>query len=338
MEPVIITKEDVQDIVLTIKITFLINCVIVIFVFILNSNVDVLTQFLGAQSIGLTVVTIIRAAKILYPPFKNDYKKLYCFLPIPVLLASLIGINFLQNLTSLPELIVLVAIITMPAMLLFQYKDNHVKAKKALSLEQNKSSENNKALLANKLLLLQAEINPHFLFNTLDNIKQYIISDPKKAERLLIDYTLFLRQSLPSTQTTQGTISDELALINAYIAIQQTRFPHIRFIEKLDERLKNVLFPPLLIQPLIDNAITHGLAPQGHQGLITLTVRQELDKLIIEVCDTGVGFGDLKEDKKSVALKNIKARLKLHHTSSSLTMLIPEQGTMVQIVMPINED
>ncbi|PKG39993.1 hypothetical protein [Psychromonas sp. Urea-02u-13] len=99
MEAVIITKEDVQEIVQAVQITFIVNCIIVIF--ILNSNVDVLTQFLASQSIGLTIVTIIQTAKVLHPPFKTDYKKLYYFLPVPVLLASLIGINFLHDQTSL---------------------------------------------------------------------------------------------------------------------------------------------------------------------------------------------------------------------------------------------
>lgn len=126
MEAVIITKEDVQEIVQAVQITFIVNCIIVIFIFILNSNVDVLTQFLASQSIGLTIVTIIQTAKVLHPPFKTDYKKLYYFLPVPVLPASLIGINFLHDQTSLPELIILVAIISMPVMLLFQYKDKKI--------------------------------------------------------------------------------------------------------------------------------------------------------------------------------------------------------------------
>ncbi len=181
------------------------------------------------------------------------------------------------------------------------------------------------------------------------NIKQYITSDPKKAEHLLTDYTFFLRQSLPSTQTTKGTIANELTLINAYIAVQQTRFPYIRFIEKTDEKLKDISLPPLLIQPLIENAIAHGLAPQGHQGLITLTIKQTLEKLIIEVADSGVGFAEVsaevhaevsveeKPEQESIALKNIQARLTLHHPLATLNVLVPDQGATVQIVIPLNK-
>lgn len=336
MENVVITKEDVQEIVQSVQITFLINCLIVIFIFILNGSLDIVTQFLASQSIGLTIVTIIQTAKVLYPPFKKDYRKLYYFLPVPVLPASFIGINFLHDMITLPELIILVAIITIPVMVLFQYKDNKIKSKKELSFEQNKSSESDKALQANKLLLLQAQINPHFLFNTLENIKNYISSDPKKAEQLLSDYTFFLRQSLPTTQTTDGTVADELALINAYIAIQQTRFPYIRYIANVDENLKSCPLPPLLIQPLVENAIVHGLAPQGHQGLITLTIKKDMGKLLISVNDTGIGFNESTESEQSIALKNIKQRLQLHHTLSTLTILNPDQGAIVELAIPIN--
>lgn len=337
MENVIITKADVQEIVQSVQITFLINCTLVIFIYILNSNVDILTHFFTSQSIGLTIVTIIQTAKVLHPPLKTDYKKLYLFLPVPVIPASFIGINFVQDLITLPELIILVAIITMPVMLLFQYKDSKKQAKKDLSFEQNKSSESDKALQANKLLLLQAQINPHFLFNTLENIKNYITSNPTKAEQLLADYTFFLRQSLPTTQTTKGSVADELALINAYIAIQQTRFPYIRYITNVEQNIKAHPLPPLLIQPLIENAIVHGLAPQGHQGLITLTIEKDLGQLLIKVNDTGVGFNETNKSEQSVALGNIEQRLKLHHPLSTLTILNPEQGAIVELAIPIND-
>ncbi|WP_022939770.1 ATP-binding protein [Psychromonas hadalis] len=122
-----------------------------------------------------------------------------------------------------------------------------------------------------------------------------------------------------------------------YIAIQQTRFPYIRFIESINEKLKEQMLPPLLIQPLIENAIVHGLAPQGHQGVINLTIKSELMKLIIEVSDDGIGFDDVKASDQSVALKNIKARLQLHHPLSTITILEPDQGATVQITIPLNE-
>ncbi|PKF63592.1 hypothetical protein CW745_01735 [Psychromonas sp. psych-6C06] len=337
MENVVITKEDVQEIVQSVKITFFINCIIVVFIYTLNQKTDIITQFFASQSIGLTIVAIIQIAKVLYPPFKTDYKKLYYFLPVPVLPASLIGINFLHNQATLPELMLLIAIITLPVMVLFQYRDNKVNAKKALSDEQKKSSDSDKALQANKLLLLQAQINPHFLFNTLDNVKQYINTEPEKALHLLTDYTFFLRQTLPSTQTTSGCVNDELALINAYIAIQQTRFPCIRFIEKVDKNVKTFLLPPLIIQPLIENAIVHGLAPLGHQGLITLTIEKEIGNLLINVTDNGVGFTDSKVNTESMAIKNIEARLYLYHPHSSLKIMEPDQGASIQITIPLNE-
>ena len=336
MEQVVITREDVQEIVQSVKITFLINCLIVVFITLLNGKVDFVTQFFASQSIGLTIVTIIQTAKVLYPTFKKDFIKLYYFLPVPVLPASFIGINFLHEQTTLLELTVLVAIITLPVMLLFQYRDTKIESRKEIAFEQHKNSESYKALQANKLLLLQAQINPHFLFNTLENIKQYIISDPSKAQHLLTDYTFFLRQSLPSTETSEGTINSELALINAYIAIQQTRFPYIRYIENVDEILKDQPLPPLLIQPLIENAIVHGLAPHGHQGLIKLTIKNDLGSLIIEISDNGIGFDENKASTTSIALKNIKSRLQIYHPLSTITILEPDQGATVQIVIPLN--
>jgi len=337
MDSIVITKNDIREVMHSVKITFIINCGVVLFISITNKHANIVTTFLAAQSIGLGMVATIQTAKLAYPPFNEDNRKLYYFLPVPILLSSFIGINFLREVLTLPELIILISIIAIPAMLLFQYMDAKIKAKKELSFEKNRFSETDKALQAHKLLLLQAQINPHFLFNTLENIKQYINTEPQKAEVLLADYTFFLRQTLPSTQTTDGVVKDELALINAYIAIQQTRFPHIRFIEKVEDRLKDCRLPPLLIQPIIENAIIHGLAPLGHQGLITLNITKALQQLTIEVTDTGVGFDNGITDQNSMAIKNIKMRLALHHPSASLTIMEPDQGSTVRIIIPLDE-
>lgn len=312
MENIIIRKKDLQEVVHSIKITFLFSTVIAAFICLLVPQAMFIEQFLTAQSIGLTMVSIFLLANILYPPLSQKFIRQYCFLPFPVLIATLIGMNFLRNYTSFLELYAMILIISLPALLVFHYRESKKSASISLKEEKQKRELSDKQLLASKLLLLQAQINPHFLFNTLANIDAYIDISPNKAKALLKNYTVFLRHSLKTTQSNEGNIKNEVDLINAYMSIQQIRFPNILFKQNIDKQLLDRPLSPLLIQPLIENALIHGLAPQGNQGEITLTIKLDNQQLLIQVSDNGVGLNSSNASNNGIALKNIKSRVQLY--------------------------
>lgn len=216
MENITINKEDITEAIQSVKITFCINTLIAVFNSLMISESTFIEQFLAAQSIGLTIVSIIHIANVFFPILVLEFKYQYFFMPFPVLIATLIGHNFVGQYTSLLELYGLIFIITLPALFVFQYRNNEKKSKISLQQEQIKRTQSEQALLESKLLLLQAQINPHFLFNTLANIDAYIDDFPDKAKQLLNDYTQFLRHSLKTTQQKTGSLADEVALIDAY--------------------------------------------------------------------------------------------------------------------------
>ena len=285
-----------------------------------------ITQFLAAQSIGLTMVSIFLLANILCPPLTKRFIYQYCFLPFPVLIATLIGMNFLHQYSTFSELYAMVLIISLPSLLVFHYRETKKSASISLAEEKQKRDLSEKQLLESKLLLLQAQINPHFLFNTLANIDAYIEIAPQKAKLLLQHYSSFLRFSLNSTQSATATINNEVELINAYMSIQQTRFANIQFKQEVDNNLLSQTLPPLLIQPLIENALLHGLAPQGNKGLISLTIKQHQQQIIITVKDNGIGLNLHKKPNNGVALENIRSRLALYKNNAQLILSNNKSG------------
>jgi len=319
VENITIRKDDLREVVHSIKITFVVCTLIATFLYLIIPQVTFVNQFLSTQSIGLTMVTIFSLANILYPPLSKKFIYQYYLLPFPVLIATLIGLNFIQGPPFL-QLYTMVLIISLPVLLIFQYRESKNTAGISLKEEKQKRELSEKQLLESKLLLLQAQINPHFLFNTLANIDAYIDDSPDKAKQLLQHYTTFLRHSLSTTQSSEGIIKNEVDLINAYMSIQQTRFPNIQFKQNIDQKLLHKPLPPLLIQPLIENALIHGLAPQGNQGEISLSIKANNQQLLIQVTDNGVGLNSEKSSINGIALDNIRSRLQLYKEQTSFKL------------------
>lgn len=337
MENITIIKIDRRYVLQSIQITFLISTLVAIFNSLVISNTTFLIQFLASQSIGLTIVTIMLSANIFFP-LKGKFQYQYYLLPFPVLIATLISINFLHEQVSFGELYLVILIISLPSLLVFHYRHSTIIATASIEEEKNKRELSEKQLLESKLLLLQAQINPHFLFNTLANIDAYIDISPNDAKILLQNYTHFLRHSLKTTQSMQGSIADEVNLLNAYMRIQQTRFPKIQFEQKIDNNLLNLSIAPLLIQPLIENAIIHGLAPQGNQGVIILTIEQAEQQLLITVADNGVGLNNPKSHNMGIAINNIQSRLQLYTEKSSVSLVENNLGGVnAQLSIPLRD-
>ena len=182
-------------------------------------------------------------------------------------------------------------------------------------------------LMEAKMAALQAQVEPHFLFNTLALIGQLIETDPQEAARVhahLIDY---LRSTLPQMRQRGGaTLGKQVELSRAYLAIMQARMKErlqVRF--QVPDFLGSAPFPPMMLQTLIENAIKHGLEPKIEGGTVAVRARVVDADLHVEVCDDGVGIDPHADD--GVGLANIRERLQLlYGADAALDITSPAGG------------
>ncbi len=196
--------------------------------------------------------------------------------------------------------------------------------------------------MAAETAFMQAQIKPHFLFNTLNAISSFCDSDPVRAQRLIDDFAGYLRQSfdLKSPQA-YGSLEQELALVNSYVAIQEARFGDALQVEYvIDESIKTKL-PVLSIQPLVENAITHGLRRERGGGTVIVAVRKVPEGILVSVADDGQGISHEKlsglltsQAGSGLGLWNIDRRLrKLYGTGLTIESTLGK-GTKVSYLIP----
>jgi sensor histidine kinase YesM len=219
--------------------------------------------------------------------------------------------------------------------LIFFSRARSARAEAALQGERLRAERiEREAALAN-LRALQAQIEPHFLFNTLANVTSLIDPDPAAAKRMLESFIRFLRASLASTRTRETTLAQERALIAAYLDILQIRMgPRLRYRIDVAPELDAFALPPMLLQPIVENAIVHGLEPKIDGGDVEVRASRAGDDVAIEIADTGVGFG--AATRGGVGLTNLRERLEaLYGGRARLEILENEPaGTRVRVRIP----
>ena len=187
-----------------------------------------------------------------------------------------------------------------------------------------------------QMAALQAQVEPHFLFNTLALIGRLIETDPQEAARVHAHLIAYLRSSLPQMRSSGGaTLGKQLELSRAYLAIMQARMKErlaVRF--EVPDFLGSSPFPPMMLQTLIENAIKHGLEPNIAGGHIDVSARVDEATLIVDVFDNGVGFNPLSND--GVGLANIHERLHLLFGRDAELVIEspPGGGTRASIRLP----
>ena len=161
-----------------------------------------------------------------------------------------------------------------------------------------------------RLKLLQAQIEPHFLFNTLANLQALIGSDPKRAQAMLGHLDGYLRATLASTRNDKCTLAEEFALLRGYLEILAIRMgPRLTYSLDLPPVLAAARLPPMLLQPLVENAIKHGLEPKMDGGKLRVAASAEGKQLVLVVEDSGLGFGAAATSGTGVGLLHVKERL-----------------------------
>ncbi len=190
-----------------------------------------------------------------------------------------------------------------------------------------------------QLKLLQGQIEPHFLFNTLANVQSLIDFDPERAKLMLERFTDYLRASLGQLRGDSTTLAQEFAMLEAYLGLMQLRMGERLKLElSLPPELGAIELPPLLAQPLVENAIHHGLEPQIAGGTVAVSARRVDGRLCIEVADDGQGLdGPKRRGGNGVALGNIRARLAARFGPGASLELLPRDGggTLARIQIPL---
>lgn len=191
-----------------------------------------------------------------------------------------------------------------------------------------------------QLAALQAQVEPHFLFNTLALIGQLIETDPPQAARIHTHLIEYLRATLPQMRAKgSGTLGRQLDMSRAYLAIMQARM-RSRLAVSIDvpHEMMSATFPPMMLQILIENAIKHGLEPKVEGGRIDIRARVEGQTMVVEVCDDGVGFDVHAGD--GVGLNNVRERLRiLYGNRAQLLIEAPfDGGARATIRLPYAPD
>jgi two-component system, LytTR family, sensor kinase len=197
-----------------------------------------------------------------------------------------------------------------------------------------------------RLSALQIQLNPHFLFNTLNAITVLVRdADMTSASRMLELLSDVLRQVLRTDKLHETPLSKELEFLSRYLAIEQVRFSdRLRTHIHIDAEVSNALVPIFLLQPLVENAIRHGIAARADAGLVEITARREKEQLILTVRDNGsqLPFSDQERGvlREGIGLTNTRARLRtLYRDAAALGVRFEEQGGFVATVrLPYRED
>ena len=265
------------------------------FLFTAESGVYARTPFMifsqGYQFIGFVVVFILAVTSKQLSKTEKAAFGLYCFLPLVAIV--------IQNLTPGYAVAYLSILVSTEILFLFA----NVRKNNALAEEEKKTKEA-------EIKLMMSQIRPHFIYNALSSISVLIETDPKKAQKGLDNFTEYLRTNLSSLSSTHLIpFSDELKHIQVYLSLEEMRFEE-RLNVVYDIQDADFLVPPLSIQPLVENAVKHGIMQRIEGGTITLKTYQTEHAHIVEIADDGVGFDPIEErDGTHIGLQNVAYRV-----------------------------
>ena len=204
-----------------------------------------------------------------------------------------------------------------------------------------------KELAVAKLSLMQAQVEPHFLYNTLASAQVLTRTDPAKAEQMLGHLIQYLRHSLPRAEESMSTLGEELTRARAYLEILRIRMgERLRLEIQVPEALRATPMPPMMLQTLVENAIKHGLEPMPGGGTVWITARESDGKVSVSVADDGRGFSE-GTSGTGIGLKNVRERLRLAYADAAhfsiasnfpkgvnATLVIPAQAAAPSHVSP----
>jgi len=232
-------------------------------------------------------------------------------------------------------------LIVASAILKISYKGTiQAEVKAAEAAETAESEQLKRQVVEARMAAMQAQVEPHFLFNTLASIDHLILTDPSRASQMQKNLIALLRASMPSMRESTPmahNLGREMAVIRPYLEILKVRMEErLQTDIQVPEGLLSAEFPSMMIQSLVENAIKHGLEPKAEGGRLTVKAEIVHGKLAVTVADTGLGFGKAATAGTGVGLANIRERIKLlYGDRASLTVADDTpSGTIVTLTVP----
>jgi sensor histidine kinase YesM len=188
-----------------------------------------------------------------------------------------------------------------------------------------------------QLRMLQAQVEPHMLFNTLANLQGLIALDPPRAQILLDQLIQYLRATLSSSRAGSTTLGQEFALLKAYLGLMQMRMGERLQVElDLPPDCEPLQLAPMLLQPLVENAIKHGLEPKLEGGHIAVRARREATRLVLTVQDNGLGLDAADTSGTRVGLANLRERLAaLYGETAQFELRAGQPGAIATLTLPL---
>ncbi len=305
----------------SLGITALLNTIAALVIrYIIMKNHPFLDVLIISQIIGLSTASFVMSGSWL-----AEKKELPIFLGIVIGMSlgifsgCLLSWGFLsvfRNVDSsyflkyiVSNVIILGFVFGIPIIYFFNSRRKLTESENKIQLEKIKRLSIEKEAAMTSLKLLQAQIEPHFLFNTLSNVISLFDIDTKAAKKMLINFNEYLRTCLQRTRQETITLTEELHLIRQYLEIFK-----IRMGDRLTYEINNltdepqIYFPPLIIQPLVENSIKYGIEPKIDGGHIDITCRTNDQKLEIIIRDTGTGL-DNNANQAGIGINNVSQRL-----------------------------
>ncbi len=309
-------------------------------------------NFVIAQCIGFSIHLLFRLGLLLFGHARIEafgtVQRVLFFAGIPIVGVfigypvgmTLMGVDVARLIEGAPRIVVSVLVLSIVlSTLWYRYMANKARLAEADAererIKAHAATLERQALDA-QLRTLQAQIEPHFLFNTLGNVASLIDAQPAAARRMLERLIELLRASLAASRSATVTLGQEGALLRAYLEILAIRMgSRLRFEIDIPAELQSQVVPPLLVQPLVENAIKHGLEPVVAGGCVRVAARAADGALRIEVVDDGCGF-EATTATTGVGLTNLRERLAaLYGERARLTIEDAQPGTRVRLTLPL---
>ena len=298
-------------------LVLLVSSVIAVALTLQSERNDWVDELIASNAIGFSIFGLIRILNVVSRDRIGLLPLLFIAVPVGILVggkvASLFGVyDFIGAWASHPlhewKSIGVSLLFAATASIFVSVSTNAAATRLELETERRRRAEASRSQAVAELGLLQAQIEPHFLFNTLAHVHSAIDQDPAVGKQMLEHLIRYLRGTLTRSRTARYTLAEECELIESLLTIAGIRLgSRLRTHVSIPSDLAAASLPPLLLQPLVENAIKHGIEPAIDGGEIRVEGWREGEMLILRVSDTGVGLG--AAGAEGVGLSNVRARL-----------------------------
>ena len=332
----------------SILITFFANSSLALLMSILFGKYIFLPCLIVCNSVGFGCLLGMKLMVVLLTPYMSAIMMILLGTPFAALLGASFGYtSIVSQDKSFFQIYAIAVLVCYPVGFAIHALTRLFEAKLNVRKTENQKLQAEQEVTKQQLLVLQNQIEPHFIFNILANIRAMMHQDVQSADRLLTNFTEYLRVGMGVSGKYHWPLSDEIQAVKQYLAIQEQRFPdiNISWVNHLPEHtLDSSHLPPLSLQPLVENAYRHALVPKGNRGNISIYIDLKQIEgtkdlgIIVSVKDDGIGlFGDVSTKGNGLAIRNIKQRLSHLYNSEAQFELFEnghEEGCTAQMVFP----